>query len=111
MIFVCIGVMISYIAGAYLTYTTAPFVIMIFPIAFTVSFLLLPESPNDLMKQKRYTVINFIGNSFRYYGMVLAKWLCVRNRMLRSRCDSTRDVKEMVKKKKRDLELSGKKFS
>ncbi|KAJ6648624.1 Facilitated trehalose transporter Tret1 [Pseudolycoriella hygida] len=53
MIFVCIGVMISYIAGAYLTYSTAPFVIMGFPIAFLVSFLILPESPDDLMRQNR----------------------------------------------------------
>lgn len=56
MIFTCLGVMISYIAGAYLTYRTAPFVIMVFPIAFLISFLILPESPNDLMNQKRYAV-------------------------------------------------------
>lgn len=60
MIFTCFGVMISYIAGAYLTYSTAPFVIMIFPIAFMVSFLVLPESPQDLMGQKRYVVSLFI---------------------------------------------------
>lgn len=60
MISVCLGVMISYIAGAYLTYSTAPFAIMIFPIAFLVSFLILPESPNDLMSQKRYAVSLFV---------------------------------------------------
>lgn len=54
MIFTCVGVMISYIAGSYLTYSTAPFVLIAFPIAFTIAFLLLPESPNDLMKQQRF---------------------------------------------------------
>ncbi|KAJ6648625.1 Facilitated trehalose transporter Tret1, partial [Pseudolycoriella hygida] len=54
MMFTCVGVMISYIAGAYLTYNTAPLVIMVFPIIYLVSFLLLPESPTDLMKQKRF---------------------------------------------------------
>lgn len=57
MIFTCFGVMVSYIAGTFLSYSTAPFVIMIFPIAFSVSFaFMLPESPNDLMDQKRYDV-------------------------------------------------------
>lgn len=56
MTFTFIGVMISYIAGTYIPYSYAPFVIMIFPIAFTVSFLILPESPIDLMNQKRFTV-------------------------------------------------------
>ncbi|KAG4065618.1 hypothetical protein HA402_012608 [Bradysia odoriphaga] len=60
----CFGVMISYIAGSYLTYSTTPFVIMIFPIAFTISFLLLPESPNDLMKQKRFADA---AKSLRFY--------------------------------------------
>lgn len=60
MIFTCLGVMLSYIGGAYLTYNTAPFVIMGFPIAFLVSFLILPETPNDLMNQKRYAVSLFI---------------------------------------------------
>lgn len=103
MIFTCVGVMLSYIAGAYLTYTTAPFVIMIFPIAFLVSFLLLPESPNDLMTQKRYAVslLLFTVLSFHFTNVLNPK---DAEKSLRFYKNCNGDTKEEVERFKNEWE-------
>lgn len=40
--FACFGIMLSYVTGAYMTYRTSPYVMMIFPVALFISFIFLP---------------------------------------------------------------------
>lgn len=42
MVFACFGIMLAYVTGTYMTYTTSPYVMMIFPVALFVSFVILP---------------------------------------------------------------------
>lgn len=44
MVFACFGILLAYVTGAYMTYSTSPYVMMIFPIALFVSFVFLPGS-------------------------------------------------------------------
>lgn len=94
--------MISYISGAYLTYSTAPFVIMIFPIAFLVSFLILPESPNDLMNQKRYAVSLFRLIVFLIITSVF--YTKDAEKSLRFYKNCTQDTKEEIERFKNEWE-------
>lgn len=53
MIFVNVGVMMSYVTGTYMTYDTSPYVMMLFPIGVFVSFIFIPDTPMSLIYRKK----------------------------------------------------------
>lgn len=53
MVFVNIGLLLSYLTGTYMAYAEAPFVMMIFPIAVFVSFLFIPDTPKSLLHREK----------------------------------------------------------
>lgn len=53
MVFVNVGIMVSYLAGAYMNYHTAPYVMMVFPIGVFLSFLFIPDTPMSLLERKK----------------------------------------------------------
>lgn len=53
MIFVNIGIMVSYIVGATMEYEHSPYVMMIFPIGVFVSFIFIPDTPMSLLERNK----------------------------------------------------------
>jgi len=64
MVFAVFGIMLSYITGSYMSYSTSPYVMIIFPIALFVSFLFLPDTPMSLISRNK---IEAAEKSLRFY--------------------------------------------
>lgn len=48
-----IGILIGYIGGTYLSYTTVPYILMIFPILFICIFVFMPNTPQYYLNARR----------------------------------------------------------
>ncbi|XP_037033974.1 facilitated trehalose transporter Tret1-like [Bradysia coprophila] len=53
MVFACFGILLAYVTGSYMTYKTAPYVMMVFPAALFASFAFLPDTPMSLMSRNK----------------------------------------------------------
>ncbi|XP_055590223.1 facilitated trehalose transporter Tret1-like [Uranotaenia lowii] len=47
------GILLMYIVGQWLSYRTVPIVMIFLPVAFSVLLVLIPETPQSLLKQRR----------------------------------------------------------
>ncbi|KAJ6647883.1 Facilitated trehalose transporter Tret1 [Pseudolycoriella hygida] len=56
--------MLAYVTGAYMTYTTSSYVMMVFPVALFVSFIFLPDTPMSLISRNK---IEDAEKSLRFY--------------------------------------------
>lgn len=51
-----IGVLIAYILGTYLSYSTVPLVLLMITVVFVCGAIVIPDSPLYLMKKSRFQV-------------------------------------------------------
>lgn len=51
-----IGVLVSFIAGSYLSYQTVPYIMIVLPIIFVCAFSFLPQTPQFLLKYDKLQV-------------------------------------------------------
>lgn len=49
-LFCNIGILLAYVLGNYVSYTTFPIVFLVLPIVFFIGFIFLPETPQYLFK-------------------------------------------------------------
>ncbi|XP_058446700.1 facilitated trehalose transporter Tret1-like isoform X2 [Malaya genurostris] len=62
-----LGILIMYILGNYLAYTTVPWLVLLFPIAFLVTFSFIPDTPFYLMRNNDYVQSEKALRFFRGY--------------------------------------------
>lgn len=65
MIFINVGIMLSFLLGTYMAYDKAPFIMMLFPVFVFLSFLFIPDTPMSLLYRKKSD--DSIEKSLKFY--------------------------------------------
>lgn len=56
MVICCTGILLSYIAGTYISYQYVPYVFIVLPVIFLATFMFFPETPQFLLIKNDFSV-------------------------------------------------------
>lgn len=52
-LYVNVGILIGFVGGTYLDYAIVPYIMIVFPVIFFCAFILMPDTPQYLLKRNR----------------------------------------------------------